>query len=105
MQVRVPELIAQPESDPAASIIQLVPVPVGRASVTWTFVAVALPLLLTVTTNPIMLPAATEAASAVFTIASELAQFTTTDAEAMLSAALLSLDAATVALFLIAGQS
>jgi len=52
-----------------------------------------------------MLPAATEAASAVFTIASELAQFTTTDAEAMLSAALLSPDAVTVALFLIAGQS
>ncbi len=103
--MRVPELIAHPESDPAASIVQLRPVPVGRASVTWTFVAVALPLLLTVTTNPIGLPAATEAASAVLVITRSLAQLTMTEALALLSAELVSPVAVTVAVFVIAGQS
>jgi hypothetical protein len=97
--------MAQPESDPAASIVQLTPVPAGMASVTRTFVAVALPLLVTVTTKPIVPPAATEAASAVLTIASLLAQFTTTDAVALLSAELLSPAAVTVAVLPIAGQS
>ena len=105
VQVRVPELIAQPESDPAASIVQLRPVPVGRASVTWTFVAVALPLLVTVTMNPIGLPAATEAESAILVMTRSLAQLTMTEAVALLSAALVSPVAVTVAVFVIAGQS
>src|SRR5712691_8067665 len=97
--------MAQPESDPVASIVQLRPVPVGRASVTWTFVAVALPLFITLTTNPIVLPAATDAASAVLMMARSLAQLTMTEAVALLSTELLSAVAVTVAVFVIAGQS
>src|SRR5438045_6147030 len=66
LQVRAPLEMEQPVSLPAASMVQLVPAVVGRVSDTVTAVAVPAPLFVAVIRNPIALPDATLAASAVF---------------------------------------
>jgi hypothetical protein len=65
----------------AGSTDQLIPVPVGSGSESVTDFAVPCPVLLTTIVNPIALPALTDAASAVFEIASA-GHFTSTDASA-----------------------
>ena len=99
LQVRTPAVSEQPESLPAASIVQFRPASVGSVSLTVTPEAEPAPLLVTVIRNPIGSPALTVPWSAVLVMLI-VAQFTVIVAVSELSVwSEPSLSAATVAVF------
>src|SRR5438128_655773 len=94
-KLRTPPLMLHPLDELAASIVQLVPAVVGSVSLTVTPCAVPAPVLLTVTTKPMVSPALTVPASATL-VMWMLAQLTVVSAEADTSALLVAWAVATL---------
>src|SRR5438093_13735996 len=100
----MPAAIEQPVSELAASIAQFNPEFVGRVSVSVRFLAIPVPVLVTVMVYPIGSPAVTVAASAVFVIVRS-GQFTVIAAPSLLSVGSRSTVDDTVAVLVSAPQS
>ena len=81
-QSRVPEVMAQVAGPLWLAIDQLIPVPLGSGSFSVVPVELPGPALLRVIVKPMLLPAETEAASAVLLMV-RLGQLTVSDAEAL----------------------
>ena len=74
LQVSVPAAMLQPGT--GGLMLQMMPAPAGSTSVTWTLVAGAVPVLVTVIVKPIWSPAFTVVASAALAICKAGAQVT-----------------------------